>query len=61
MPNKILIFKNTSGNEFAISAKEKEFKTGSRGYFLNGKMTLDGKRYQLSGNLVEIGSGKKGK
>ena len=34
----------------------KNFKTGSRGYYANGKLELDGKRYQLQIQLVEIGS-----
>jgi len=34
----------------------KTFKTGSRGHFVNGKVTIDGKRYQLQCQLVEIGS-----
>ncbi len=42
-----------------------EFKTGSRGYRANGKVSISGARHQLSLNLVEIGSkpktGKPGK
>jgi hypothetical protein len=34
----------------------KEFKTGSKGYYANGKMELDGKRYQVQIQMVEIGS-----
>lgn len=34
----------------------KVFKTGSRGYYANGKLELDGKRYQAQIQLVEIGS-----
>jgi hypothetical protein len=41
-----------------ITARPKEFSTGSTGYFVFGKVTMDGKRYQLSGNLVEINSAK---
>jgi hypothetical protein len=37
----------------------KEFKTGSRGYYANGKAEIDGKRYQVQIQLVEIGSKKK--
>ncbi len=36
----------------------KEFKTGSRGYYANGKIEIDGKRYQAQVQLVEIGSKK---
>lgn len=34
----------------------KNFKTGSRGYYANGKLEMDGKRYQMQIQLVEIGS-----
>lgn len=36
----------------------KEFKTGSKGYYANSKIELDGKRYQAQIQLVEIGSKK---
>lgn len=42
---------------FVVNAKE--FKTGSRGYYANGKAEIDGKRYQIQIQLVEIGSKKK--
>ena len=34
----------------------KVFKTGSRGFYANGKADFDGKRYQVQIQLVEIGS-----
>jgi hypothetical protein len=37
-------------------ASEKQFKTGSRGFYANGKVEFDGKRYQTQVQLVEIGS-----
>ena len=40
----------------SILAKEKVFSTGSRGYTVTGKILIDGKRYQMGCNLVEIGS-----
>ena len=41
----------------ALVGSEREFKTGSRGYFVSGKVNgTDGKRYQVSCNIVEIGS-----
>jgi hypothetical protein len=40
-------------------ADEKEFKTGSKGYWAGGKLVVDGKKYQASCTLVEIGSGPK--
>lgn len=41
---------------FTLPAKE--FKTGSKGYYANGKLEIDGKRYQAQIQLVEIGSKK---
>lgn len=34
----------------------KDFKTGSRGFYANGKLEIEGKRYQVQIQLVEIGS-----
>ncbi len=42
-----------------ISLEAKTFKTGSRGFFGNGKIPINGKRYQGNMMLVEIGSKKK--
>jgi hypothetical protein len=39
-----------------ITASAKDFKTGSKGFYGNGKLEVDGKRYQTSVQLVEIGS-----
>lgn len=39
-----------------LSAPEKLFKTGSRGYFGMGKIQIGEKRYQVQVQLVEIGS-----
>ncbi|MBN1147002.1 MAG: hypothetical protein JXA78_07090 [Anaerolineales bacterium] len=41
-----------------LSVTPKEFKTGSRGYYANQKIEIDGKRYQVQVQLVEIGSKK---
>lgn len=49
--------KDTAGNQVAVmSLPEKEFKTGSRGYFGIGKAAIGEKRYQIQVQLVEIGS-----
>jgi hypothetical protein len=40
---------------------KKDFKTGSRGYYGTGKMVAGGKRYQISIQVVEIGSKPKEK
>ncbi len=39
-----------------IALPPKQFKTGSRGYYNNTKLEIDGKRYQVQIQLVEIGS-----
>lgn len=39
-----------------MTAEEKSFKTGSRGYFGMGKIQIGEKRYQVQVQLVEIGS-----
>ena len=40
---------------------KKDFKTGSKGYYGTGKMLAGGKRYQISIQVVEIGSKPKDK
>jgi len=39
-----------------LAVPPKEFKTGSKGYYANGKLEIDGKRYQIQIQMVEIGS-----
>jgi hypothetical protein len=39
-----------------MTASPKEFKTGSRGFHGQGKIEIDGKRYQVQLQFVEIGS-----
>ncbi|XES76589.1 MAG: hypothetical protein ACBZ72_10450 [Candidatus Bathyarchaeia archaeon] len=39
----------------------KEFKTGSKGYYSQGKMVAGGKKYQVQIQCVEIGSKPKEK
>lgn len=48
----------TDGGELldVVTVSPKEFKTGSKGYYGNRKIELDGKRYQTQIQLVEIGS-----
>lgn len=43
----------------ALTLTAKEFKTGSRGFYANTKAEIDGKRYQVQIQMVEIGSKKK--
>ena len=39
-----------------ITVPPKEFKTGSRGFFGSSKAEINGKRYQIQIQVVEIGS-----
>ncbi len=39
-----------------MTAAAKDFKTGSKGFYANGKLEIEGKRYQVQIQLVEIGS-----
>ncbi len=42
-----------------LSVPQKEFKTGSRGFFGSTKAEINGKRYQIQIQIVEIGSKSK--
>jgi len=45
------------GESFALSCgAERKFKSGSKGYWANGHVRIDGKDYNVSFPLVEIGS-----
>lgn len=49
--------KDEKGQQLAVfSLPPKAFKTGSRGFYANGKTEIEGKRYQVQIQLVEIGS-----
>jgi hypothetical protein len=49
--------KDTAGEQVCVlSLPEKEFKTGSKGFFAIGKASIGEKRYQVQVQLVEIGS-----
>ena len=41
-----------------LTLPAKDFKTGSKGFYANGKIESEGKRYQAQIQLVEIGSKK---
>jgi len=46
-----------AGRTATIIADAKQFKTGSRGFYGQGKVEgTDGRRFQVSVNIVEIGS-----
>lgn len=50
---------NDGGAFGELTADAKEFSTGSKGFFVSGKLTnpKSGARYQVSANIVLIGSG----
>ena len=57
MSNVIVELKSDQGASLGqVVAAAKQFKTGSRGYFGMSKLDIDGKRYQVQIQLVEIGS-----
>ena len=49
---------NLGETVLSISLDPKQFKTGSRGYYANKKLEIDGVRYQVQIQMVEIGSKK---
>ena len=52
-----VVLKDDKGQALGeIMAAEKQFKTGSRGFFGMTKLEIEGKRYQVQVQLVEIGS-----
>ena len=57
--NVIAELKSDDGKVIGVlTVSPKQFKTGSRGFYANGKLEFDGKRYQAQIQLVEIGSKK---
>jgi hypothetical protein len=49
--------KTGDGNLLSVMAlPPKDFKTGSKGYYANDKLEIEGKRYQVQIQLVEVGS-----
>ncbi len=58
-PALIIEFKTTSGEVWGtIKADGKEFKTGSTGFYANGKIKnpKNGSAYQVGTNIILIGS-----
>jgi len=52
--------KDDKGQLIAVlTVTPKEFKTGSKGFYGNTKIEIDGKRYQAQIQVVEIGSKSK--
>ncbi len=55
--NLIVEIKSPEGQSIGIlTIVPKDFKTGSKGYYGNTKIEIEGKRYQAQVQLVEIGS-----
>lgn len=50
-----------NGDKQNFILDKKDFKTGSRGYYGQGKMVAGGKKYQINVQVVEIGSKPKEK
>ena len=52
-----VLIKDEAGETVAkLVLNPKDFKTGSKGFYVNDKVTIGGKRYQAQCQLVEIGS-----
>jgi hypothetical protein len=52
--------KDDKGQVIAVlTVAPKDFKTGSKGFYGNTKIEIDGKRYQTQIQIVEIGSKSK--
>jgi hypothetical protein len=55
--NIIVEMKTDDGQPLGVlTASPKDFKTGSRGFYVQGKLEVAGKRYQVQVQLIEIGS-----
>jgi hypothetical protein len=53
--------KQQNGELIAVlTLPQKDFKTGSKGFYGTTKAEIEGKRYQVQVQLVEIGSKKQG-
>lgn len=57
--NAATIFLKGEKQDFILN--EKNFKTGSRGYHLQGKMEVGNTKYQINSLCVEVGSKPKEK
>lgn len=53
----IVELRDASGNILGVlTAQETEFSTGSTGLRANGKVQIDGAKYQCNVNIIKIGS-----
>ena len=58
-PSLIIEFKTASGEVWGtLTAEHREFKTGSTGYYANGKIKnpKNGMSYQIGTNIILVGS-----
>lgn len=56
----VTVSANVNGKQVGeIIAKPKTFSTGSVGFYASDKVVINGERYQVTCNLVKVGSGKK--
>ena len=56
----VTVSANVNGKQVGeIIAKAKTFSTGSVGFYASDKVVINGERYQVTCNLVKVGSGKK--
>jgi hypothetical protein len=56
-PEVLTIGVNANADRIAtINAASRKFSTGSEGFYANGKIEIAGERYQVSMNIVRIGS-----
>jgi hypothetical protein len=57
MPEVAKVTVEVAGGTATLLAEPRTFKTGSRGFYGQGKVQgTDGRRFQVSVNIVEIGS-----
>lgn len=57
MPEVARVTIEVAGGTATLLAEPRTFKTGSRGFYGQGKVQgTDGRRFQVSVNIVEIGS-----
>lgn len=49
-------FSYGENDQVSLYAPRRGFKSGSSGYFAGGKIEIEGKKYQVSCSVVEIGS-----
>lgn len=55
-------FKSENGQSIGVmTAAPKDFKTGSKGFYGQSKFEIDGRRYQVQVQMVEIGSKERAK